>query len=590
MQGGSTQRRRGSGGGSAAGGRPASFGDATLTGTLLQTSSGHLRALLAQRLGSNGAEGELRVMLAGARIAEVLPSCFTTHAAAATAAAEEEDHGEGLTSTARPQSQREGEGRDEGHGRRHDWLSPMQAAQLEFVLPTRESTLLTACAGATRVAPPMASRATATAAAATTTTTTAARATEPDVDETVPIAGSLTQRASARKEGVRGAAVAAAAAALGWRMVPALLGVLDDPTLKRMIQAAAAKTLHATTLPGARAAIHEYLTVLLCLALRQRRAEQAAAVVSVLDGGRESLATEAVAATAARRGKSGDTEGGGGSTGGMKRTGSVVTFASYDETQWAVEAALRGHVSGGGGSGGSSSAMAAAAGVKPQQQATKGPIALQGLYSPAWALAACVQWHNARGAAVLHALQGDWSAAVRCQLRALTPATIPCDATQRAALQPVVLALVPSHVLHAPAGAPRAAALRHIAVFWRRVSGGDGASLEALLLKALAYEGVSDALALLLDEAAAAEKKEQEGCVQRVRADGRLFAATAFSPVWHLHVCALSSGPFLLNDLFTFVTGRQWRARCTGCRCAASVCRFRELSPSFPSLWGGLRR
>jgi hypothetical protein len=30
------------------GGGPPSFGDATLTGTLLQTSSGHLRALLAQ--------------------------------------------------------------------------------------------------------------------------------------------------------------------------------------------------------------------------------------------------------------------------------------------------------------------------------------------------------------------------------------------------------------------------------------------------------------------------------------------------------------------------------------------------------------
>lgn len=572
MQGGSTQRGRGSRGGSAAGGRPASFGDATLTGTLLQTSSGHLRALLAQRLGSNGAEGELRVMLAGARIAEVLPSCFTTHAAAATAAAEEEDHSEGVTSTARPQPQREGEGRDGGRACQHDWLSPMQAAQLEFVLPTRESTLLTACAGATRVAPPIASRATATAAAAASAaTTTGTRATERDVDDTVPIAGSLTQRAAARKEGVRGAAVAAAAAALGWRMVPALLGVLDDATLKRMIQAAAAKTLHATTLPGARAAIHEYLTVLMCLALRQRRAEQAAAAaVSVSDGGRECLATDAVAATAAHQGKSGDTETVGGSTGGMKRTGSVVTFASYDETQWAVEAALRGHVSSGGGSGGSGGAMPAAAGVKPQQQATRGSIALQGLYSPSWALAACVQWHNARGAAVLHALQGDWSAAVRCQLRALTPATIPCDATQRAALQPLVLALVPSHVLRASAGPPRAAALRHIAVFWRRVSGGGAASLEALLLKALAYEGVADALALLLDEAAAAEKQEQEGGPKRVRADGRLFAATAFSPVWHLHVCALSSLLKKANDHL------------------ASVSRSLELSPSFP--WAGLRR
>jgi hypothetical protein len=47
-----------------------------------------------------------------------------------------------------------------------------------------------------------------------------------------------------------------------------------------MIQAAAAKTVHATTLPGARAALHEYLTVLMCLALRQRRAEQAAAAAA----------------------------------------------------------------------------------------------------------------------------------------------------------------------------------------------------------------------------------------------------------------------------------------------------------------------
>ena len=48
------------------------------------------------------------------------------------------------------------------------------------------------------------------------------------------------------------------------------------------------------------------------------------------------------------------------------------------------------------------------------------------------------------------------------------------------------------------------------------------------MVQALAHEGVADALSLLLEEAAA------EG----PRAGASLFAATAFSPAWHLHVAA----------------------------------------------------
>jgi hypothetical protein len=83
------------------------------------------------------------------------------------------------------------------------------------------------------------------------------------------------------------------------------------------------------------------------------------------------------------------------------------------------------------------------------------------------------------------ALQGDWPAAVRCQLAALLPTSVPCTPSQRAALQAAVLALLPSHVLRAPGPVARADALRHVARFWRRV-GGNAASLEALLLKVCA--------------------------------------------------------------------------------------------------------
>ena len=104
-----------------------------------------------------------------------------------------------------------------------------------------------------------------------------------------------------------------------WRMVPAMLSLVDEPTLRRMLQAAAARTIHACTLPFACSAFQEYLSSLLALGRRQ----QLAAVYGTPRG------TPSPAPSPAPS---------------RAPPGGAFAFHTYAETQAALEEALRGKI------------------------------------------------------------------------------------------------------------------------------------------------------------------------------------------------------------------------------------------------------
>lgn len=157
----------------------------------------------------------------------------------------------------------------------------------------------------------------------------------------------------------------------------------------RILQAAAARTIHAHTLVSARTAFQEYLTMLLSLA-RQLHLKASSSPNKPNQYAHVDSTTSANDKTSSFELKKNAFD-----------TDASPEFDKCTETQRQLLQALQGTI------------------TLSSARHSVGSGSYIGLYKPAWALSTCAQWQNYSGMALIYALNNHRQASVRCGLECL---------------------------------------------------------------------------------------------------------------------------------------------------------------------------